>query len=75
MDSRESKNLPDKREPFASDFELPVFDQPQIEPWPVKMSWAEAMRHLAPTRSHYMRAFDSPEQRLREKNPAAFVLL
>jgi hypothetical protein len=74
MDSRKSKNLPDKREPLASDFELPVFDKPQIEPWPVKMSWAAAMRHLAPSRTLYMNGFDSPEKRLREKNPTPFVL-
>lgn len=74
MDSRESNNLPDKREPLASDIKLPVFDKPQIELWPVKMSWAAAMRHLALSRSHYMQRFDSPEKRLREKNPAPFVL-
>jgi len=74
MDSRESKNLPDNRKPLASDFKLPVFDKPQIEPWPVKMSWAAAMRHLTPTRSQYMREFDSPEKRLREKNHTPFVL-
>jgi hypothetical protein len=74
MDSPESKNLSDKREPLASDLKLPVFDKPQIEPWPVKMSWAAAMRHLAPSRSHFRQGFDSPEKRLREKNPAPFVL-
>jgi hypothetical protein len=74
MDLRESKNLPDKREPLASDLKLPVFDKPQIEPWPVKMSWAAAMRHLAPSRRHFKATFDSPEKRLREKNPEPFVL-
>ncbi len=74
MDSRGSNSLPAKREPLASDIELPVFDKPQIEPWPLKMSWAEAVRHLAPSRSQYMREFDSPEKRLREKNPTPFVL-
>ena len=74
MDSQESKNLSDKREPLASDLKLPVFDKPQIEPWPVKMSWAAAMRHLAPSRSHFSWGSDSPEKRLREKNPAPFVL-
>jgi hypothetical protein len=66
--------LPDKREPLASDFRLPVFDTPQIEPWPVKMSWTAAMRHLAPSRIRYMQGFDSPEKRSREKNPRPFVL-
>jgi hypothetical protein len=74
MASRESKNSPDKREVLASDIELPVFDAPQIEPWPVKMSWKQAMRHLAPGREHYMRHFDSPEKRLADKNPARFIL-
>jgi len=38
------------------------------------MSWLEAMRHFAPSRKRYMREFDSPEKRWREKNPAPFVL-
>jgi hypothetical protein len=54
--------------------ELPVFDEPLIEPWPIRMSWEQAMRHFAATRDHYMRHFDSPEKRLREKNPASFTL-
>jgi hypothetical protein len=66
--------LTTNRKPLAVDLKLPVFDQPQIEHWPAKMSWAAAMRHLAPSREHYMRHFDSPEKRLREKNPARFVL-
>ena len=44
------------------------------EHWPSKMSWADAMQHLAPTRERYMREFDSPEQRLRAKNPKPFRL-
>jgi hypothetical protein len=74
MDSSESKNLRDKRASLRSDFSLPVFDTPQIEPWPAKMSWAAAMRHLAPTRIHYVQEFDSPEKRWSEKNPAPFIL-
>jgi hypothetical protein len=66
--------LPDKREPLASDLRLPVFEKPQIEPWPAKMSWSAAMRHLALSRSGPKQRFDSPEKRLREKNPEPFVL-
>jgi hypothetical protein len=66
--------LRDKSKAFASDINLPVFDQPQIEPWPVKMSWTAAMRHLERSRRGHAQRFDSPEERLREKNPAPFVL-
>jgi hypothetical protein len=59
---------------LSSDLRLPVFDQPLIEPWPMKMSWEHAIRTLAPLREHYMRHFDSPEKRLREKNPRRFSL-
>jgi hypothetical protein len=59
---------------LASDLELPVFDSPLKEPWPMKMSWEDAMRSFAATREHYMRHFDSPEKRWREKNPARFRL-
>jgi transposase len=45
-----------------------------IEPWPSKMSWLDAVRHFAPAREAYMRHFDSPEQRLHDKNPVPFRL-
>ncbi len=38
------------------------------------MSWSEAMRHFASARESYMRDFDSPEKRLRDKNPKRFEL-
>jgi hypothetical protein len=38
------------------------------------MSWLEAVRHFSSSRELYMREFDSPEKRWREKNPARFVL-
>jgi len=72
MHSNESKVLPVKAKPLATDFVLPVFEEPQIEHWPSKMSWIKAMRHFAAERSHYMRDFDSPERRLRDKNPDRF---
>jgi hypothetical protein len=74
MDSRDSNSSPNNSPPLAHDFDLPVFDKPQIEPWPVKMSWSQAMRHLAASRSHSIRDVTSPEERLRGKNPARFVL-
>ena len=59
---------------LATDFVLPVFHQPQVEPWPSKMSWSEAIGHFAAAREHYMRHFDSPERRFRGKNPVPFRL-
>lgn len=44
------------------------------EHWPLEMTWLEAMRQIAPARQHYMEKFDSPEKRLRTKNPAIFRL-
>ena len=72
MRSDESKDLLVKAKPLATDFVLPVFEEPLREPWPLKMSWSDAMRHFAAARAHYMRHFDSPERRLREKNPERF---
>jgi hypothetical protein len=59
---------------FAVDLDLPAFELPQAEHWPSKMTWSDAMRHLAPARERYMREFDSPEERLRSKNPERFIL-
>jgi hypothetical protein len=53
---------------------LPVFEVPQVEHWPSPMSWSEAMQHFAASRERYMREHDSPEQRLRDKNPEPFRL-
>ena len=60
--------------PLATDLRLPVFTAAQREHWPSQMSWAEAMRHFASERVDYMKRFDSPEARLRSKNPARFTL-
>lgn len=62
------------KEPLAGDLGLPVFTAPMQEHWPLEMTWAEAMRQIAPARQHYMKKFDSPEKRLRTKNPAIFRL-
>ena len=74
MRSPKSKTSPAKGKGLATDLRLPVFDQPQLEHWPMKMSWEEAMGNLAPLREHYRRNFDSPERRLRDKNPKRFSL-
>ena len=59
---------------LSSDINLPVFDQPGREYWPSKMSWEDAVDSFAALREHYMRNFDSPEERLRRKNPEQFRL-
>lgn len=74
MDSRELNSSSADRESFAVDLNLPVFEQPQLEHWPARMSWLQAVRHFSASRELYMRKFDSPEKRWREKNPAPFVL-
>ncbi len=59
--------------PLESDFDLPVFRERQREHWPSTMTWADAMRHFE-SFEPYMRKFDSPEQRLKDKNPERFRL-
>jgi hypothetical protein len=38
------------------------------------MSWEAVTDETEPQRQHYMKHFDSPEKRLRDKNPAKFRL-
>jgi hypothetical protein len=74
MRSAESKNFEADRSSLAIDLNLPTFEAAQVEHWPSKMSWSEAMRIFAPARARYMREFDSPQQRIRDKNPKPFRL-
>jgi len=74
MRSAGSNNFDLDRSALATDLNLPEFDAPQVEHWPSKMSWSEAMRTFAAARARYMREFDSPQQRLRDKNPERFRL-
>ena len=53
---------------------LPVFDTPQREHWPRKMCWEAVMDETEPQRRFYMKHFDSPEKRLRSKNPEPFKM-
>ena len=62
----------DARKRVFEPFDLPVFEKPQIEWWPSKMTWDDAMRAFDPQRKEYMRTHYSPEDRLRDKNPEPF---
>ena len=73
MLSPKSKPSPET-DGVACDFALPAFEEPMVEHWPLAMSWGDAIRHFAPFREHYMRNFDSPEKRWRDKNPEPFRL-
>ena len=53
-------------------FDLPDFDVPQKEHWPAAISWEQAMQEFDSMRRHYMANFDSPENRLSDKNPEPF---
>ncbi len=55
-------------------FDLPVFDVPQQEHWPAAISWDRAMQEFDAMRRQYLKDFDSPEVRLRDKNPEPFRL-
>ena len=74
MRSGKFNNFEPDRSALAIDLNLPEFEAPQVEHWPSKMSWSEAMRAFAPARARYMRECDSPQQRLRDKNPEPFRL-
>jgi len=69
-----SKVSQTKSNSLATDLRLPVFDQPLVEPWPLEISWEEAMRSFASLREYYMQHFDTPEKRARDKNPERFSL-
>jgi len=51
---------------------LPVFDSPRRDRGPGKMTWEAVMDQTEPQREFYVKHFDSPEKRLRNKNPAPF---
>jgi hypothetical protein len=51
---------------------LPVFAGPQRDHFGWKMTWEQVTAETEPQRQYYMEHFDSPEKRLRNKNPAPF---
>jgi hypothetical protein len=53
-------------------FDLPIFDVPQIEPRPGNLSWEAVMRETESVRRYYLEHYDTPERRLRDKNPEPF---
>ncbi len=53
---------------------LQVFKVPQADPWPAKIPWEIVVFQTEPQRKFYMEHYDSPEKRLRNKNPAPFRL-
>ena len=55
-------------------FDLPAFDEPQREHWPAAISWDQAMQEFDAVRGQFLLEFDSPEARLRDKNPDPFRL-
>ena len=62
-----------EKDPLATTvLNLPVFDSPRRDPLALKMTWDEVMDQTEPQREFYMKHFDSPEKRLRNKNLAPF---
>jgi hypothetical protein len=62
----------DAPKPEVDLFDLPVFDKPQIERWPVDIAWDQAMHMFDAQRKQYMRTHYSAAERLRGKNPEPF---
>lgn len=65
---------PEDTPPSAPELRFPVFETQPLPHWPSKMSWEAVTDETEPQRQHYMKHFDSPEKRLRDKNPAKFRL-
>ncbi len=53
---------------------FPVFDVPQVEHWPQFIPLERVIAEMAPQWEHCMKHYDSPEKRLRTKNPKPFWL-
>jgi hypothetical protein len=51
---------------------LPGLDGLRRNDAAAKMTWEEVMAQTEPQREFYMKHFDSPEKRLRNKNPEPF---
>jgi len=58
--------------PDSEPFNLPVFAVPQLGWRPRVVSWEAVIEETEPLRAYYLEHFDSPEKRLRDKNPAPF---
>ncbi len=51
---------------------LPVLDGMRRDHFAWKMTWEQVTAQTEPQRQYYMKHFDSPEKRLRNKNPEPF---
>lgn len=45
-----AKSSLQNKTPVSADLNLPVFTAAQIEHWPSKMAWSDAVRHFAAAR-------------------------
>jgi hypothetical protein len=62
-----------KPDPLATTvLNLPVLDGMRRDHFAWKMTWEQVTAETEPMRQYYMKHFDSPEKRLRNKNPAPF---
>jgi len=57
---------------FLQPLNLPAFGTPQIDWHPPKVDWQTVIDETEPFRRYYLEHFDTPEKRLREKNPNPF---
>jgi len=69
-----SRMNPEDNPPLATALNFPVFDAPQVDHLPTRMTWEQVMDETEPQRQFYMMHYDSPEKRLHAKNPAPFKL-
>ena len=53
-------------------FDLPIFDIPQVESQKRVLSWEAVMKETESVRRYYLDHYDTPEKRLRDKNPEPF---
>jgi hypothetical protein len=57
---------------FLEPLDLPVFGTRQMEWHRGLVDWETVIEETEPLRRYYLEHFDSPEKRLRDKNPEPF---
>jgi hypothetical protein len=65
-------SLNEAEKEFPERLDLPVFRAPQSDWHPGAVDWQTVIEETEPLRRYYLEHFDSPEKRLRDKNPKPF---
>lgn len=74
MHSGEFKSSLENGEAIATELNFRDWEHLPPDYLRLRLTWSEAMKRFSWGRDYYMEHYDSPEQRLKEKNPERFVL-